>query len=83
MRQVKASSQRDFDSVRGLIVQLAAMPEIDNETKVLVDFGSGRSTPVYKGDDWWIVYRLDREGNEDVFSVLSIWDAKNPPHTRL
>jgi hypothetical protein len=60
------------------------MPEIDNETKFLRDFGSGRSVPVYIDDSWWIVYRIDKlENNEEVLSVISIWDAQNPPHTRI
>ena len=83
MRQIRERNEEAYHSLRGLIIHLSTNPEIDNRSKVLKDFGSGRSVPVYMDDEWWIVYQVDRSGNEEVFSVLSIWDAKNPPHTRL
>ena len=82
MRQIRERSEEAYHSIRGLIIHLSANPEIDNKSKILKDFGND-SVPVYVDDEWWIVYRVDRSGNEEVFSVLSIWDAKNPPHARL
>lgn len=83
MKQLRSSDEEGFHSLRGLIIQLAAMPQIDNERKVLMDFGTGRSVPVYVGDDWWIIYRVDLGSDEEVFSVISIWPADSPPSTRL
>ncbi len=83
MRQLRVSDEGGFHSLRSLILQLAAMPQIDNDQKVLMDFGTGRSVPVYVGDDWWIVYRVDLSNDEEIFSVISIWPADSPPNTRM
>ena len=83
LRQLRERSEEDFHALNGIIVQLSMMPEVDNETIVRMDFGSGRSTPVYIDDDWWIVYRVDNYEGEDTLVVISIWDADNPPHTRI
>lgn len=69
--------------MNGIIVQLSVMPDVDNETIVYMDFGSGRSVPVYVDENWWIVYRIDNYGGEDTLVIISIWDADNPPHTRI
>jgi hypothetical protein len=66
-----------------LILQLAVNSGIDNVRKFLVDFGSGQATPVYMDEEWWIVYQVNLEDNEEVFSVISIWNAAAPPQTRL
>ncbi|MCH7625623.1 MAG: hypothetical protein IIC83_06840 [Chloroflexi bacterium] len=83
LRRLRDRDEAAFHSLRGLIHVVSSMPEIDNVSKVLMDFGSGRSTPVYVGEDWWFVYRVEREEEEDVFRVLMIWEASNPPHLRL
>lgn len=83
LRSVRRSSEGAFHSLRGLILQLAVNPEIDNTRKFLRDFGSGQVTPVYMYEDWWIVYRVDVVDDEEVFSVISIWNAMAPPQTRL
>ena len=83
MRRVRLRSENTFHALRGLVIQISANPQIDNRTKVLKDFGSGGATPVYVDDEWWIVYRVDRITGNEVFSVLSIWDAGSPPHIRL
>ncbi len=83
MRLLKERDESAFHSLRGLIYVLSTTPEIDNVSKVLMDFGSGRSTPVYVGEDWWIVYRVDRVDEEDVLRILMIWEASNPPTSRL
>lgn len=83
LNQIRARSEGDFHALNGIIVQLSAMPEVDNETIVRMDFGSGRSAPVYVDEKWWIVYRVDNYGSEDTLVVISIWDADNPPHTRI
>ena len=83
MRQIRQQDEDTYHSLRGLIIQLSTSPEIDNETKVLMNFGSDRHTPVYVDDDWWIVYRVEIVEGEEVLSVISIWDAGNPPQSRL
>ena len=83
LRQLRERSEEDFHALNGIIVQLSMMPEVDNETIVRMDFGSGRSAPVYIDGDWWIVYRVDNYEGEDTLVVISIWDADNPPHTRI
>ena len=84
MRQTRERSEERFHSLRGLILQIAFNPEIDNRSKVLHDFGSGNAVPVYMDEDWWIVYRVNREETgPEVLSVISIWRASSPPHTRL
>ena len=83
MRAVRKRDEGEFHSLRGLILQLSANPEIDNETKFLKDFGSGQETPVYVDSDWWIVYRVEYQEGEEIFSVISIWEAAGPPNLRL
>ena len=77
---IRDTDEDRFHSVRGLVVQIATNPEIDNVSKVLKDFGSGQSVPVYMDEEWWIVYRVDRVGVEEVLSVVSIWDVRGLPH---
>lgn len=81
--RIRKQSEDDFHALNGIIIQLSVMPEVDNETKVYMEFGSGRSAPVYADENWWIVYRVDNYGGEDTLVVISIWDADNPPHTRI
>lgn len=83
LRSIRRSNEGVFHSLRGLILQLAVNPEIDNVRKFLINFGSGQATPVYIDEDWWIVYQVAMEDNEEVFSVISIWNAAAPPQTRL
>ena len=83
LRRVRLQNENHYHNIRGLVIQLSVNPEIDNESKILRDFGSGRSTPMYVDDDWWIVYRVTRNDTEEVLEVISIWDARNPPNTRL
>ncbi len=83
LQQIRVENAEAFHSLRGLIIQLSMNPEIDNEKKILMSFGGGREVPVYVDEDWWIVYRVDRIDGEEVLSVISIWDADNPPYTRL
>jgi hypothetical protein len=83
LRLVRRSSEDAFHLLRGLILQLAVNPEIDNVRKFLIDFGSGQATPVYMDEDWWIVYQVTLVDNEEVFLVISIWNAAAPPQTRL
>ena len=83
LSRLKSRDVTVYHNLRGLIIQLSANPEIDNETKILKDFGSGRSVPLYVDDEWWIIYRVILEGSEEIFSVISIYDARNPPNTRL
>lgn len=83
MKRLREQDESAFHNLRGLIHVVSTMPEIDNVSKVLMDFGSGRSTPVYVGEDWWIVYRVERADEEDVLRILTIWEASNPPHLRL
>ena len=73
----------EYHDLRGLVIQLSANHEIDNETKVFMDFGSGIPTPVYMDEDWWIVYRVELENDEEIMTVISIWDAGSPPNTML
>ena len=47
MGRVRERSEAEFHLLRGLIIQLSATPDVDNESKVLMDFGSGTSVPVY------------------------------------
>ncbi len=70
-----------YHSLQALVVLLSTDPSIDNDRKVLHDFGSGNPTPVYVGRDWGIVYRMAI--SEEILEIISIWDAKNPPGTRL
>ncbi len=83
LRRVRIQDENLYHQIRGLVIQLSINPEIDNESKILRDFGSGRSTPMYIDDDWWIIYRVTREVTGEVLDVISIWDARNPPNTRL
>ena len=83
MRQIRARDEATYHSLRGLILQIAANPEVDNETKFLKNFGGGRSLPVYADDNWWIVYRVTRDDSEELFSVTSIRESKSPPNVRL
>lgn len=83
LRQLRERSEEDFHALNGIIVQLSMMPEADNETIVRMDFGSGRGAPVYVDENWWVVYRVDNYESEDTLVVISIWDADNPPHTRI
>ncbi len=83
MGDLRTCDETQFHSLRGLILQIAGDPSIDNVTKILTDFGSGTSAPVYMDEDWWIVYRVDREQRDDIMSVISIWSASSPPHLRL
>ena len=62
IRQIRERSEDRYHSLRGLIIQLASDPEIDNKLKVLHDFGSGNATPVYMDEEWWIV--LSRQSTE-------------------
>ena len=62
---------------------LSTDPAIDGETKFLMDFGSGSETPVYRGEDWLIFYRVEDDNGEEVLAIISIWDANHPPFTRL
>ena len=83
LNQLRERSEDDFHALNGIIVQLSVMPDVDNETIVRMDFGSGRSAPVYVDENWWIVYRVNYVDGEPVLVVISIWDADNPPHTRI
>lgn len=83
LNQLRERNEGDFHALNGIIVQLSVMPEVDNETIVYMDFGSGRSVPVYVDENWWIVYRVDNYEFEDTLVVISIWEADNPPHTRI
>ena len=83
LRQIRERSEEDFHALNGIIVQLSVTPEVDNETIVWMDFGGGRSAPVYIDDDWWIVYRADYLNGEPMLVVISIWDADAPPGTRI
>ena len=83
LNQIRERSEDDFHALNGIIVQLSITPEVDNETIVYMDFGSGRSTPVYVDEDWWIVYRVNNLDGEPMLVVISIWNADNPPQTRL
>lgn len=83
LMNIRERDELEYDSLRGLVLLLSTDPEIDNETKTLRDFGSGIETPVYVDDDWWIVYRIDNQGDEKTLVIVSIWDATRPPHTRL
>ena len=81
-RQIRSQSESAFHELNGIIVQLSAMPEIDNETKFIYS-GIARDVSVYRGEDWLIFYRIDKDNSEDVLVVISIWDVNNPPHTML
>lgn len=71
IRQIRERSEDRYHSLRGLIIQLASDPEIDNKLKVLHDFGSGNATPVYMDEEWWIVYRVNRPRvGEETLSVI-------------
>ena len=83
MKAVRERDEQEFHALRGLVLQLSVNPAIDNETKFLKDFGSGQETPVYVDSDWWIVYRMESLEGEEIFSVISIWEAAGPPHLRL
>ena len=83
LRQLRQQCEDVFHALRGLILQLSVNSSIDNRQKFLKDFGSGRATPVYMDDEWWIVYRVNLDDGEEVFSVISIWDARNPPGALL
>ena len=83
LNRIRERSEDDFHALNGIIVQLSVMPEVDNEAIVYMDFGSGRSVPVYVDENWWIVYRIDNYKGEDTLVVISIWEADNPPHTRI
>ena len=83
MRRIRSQSESEYHALNGIIVQLSVMPEIDGKAKILMDFGSGNSAHVYVGSNWWIVYRLENAGSSQELVVISIWDADNPPHTRL
>ena len=81
--KVRNDDQIRFQSLRDVIDGIAADPAIDNQSKTLQDFGSGHPTPVYVDANWWVVYRTDMIDDEEILSVLSIWDAKWPPGSRL
>ena len=81
--QLRESNEDSFHSLNGLIIQLSTSPEIDNESKVLMNFGTGRYTPVYVDEEWWIVYLVEYVEGVEVFSVKSIWTAENPPGSFL
>ncbi len=81
--RLREQSEDAFHALRGLIIQLAAAPEIDNAKKFLKAFGSGQAVPVYADDKWGIVYRVDRVDSADVFVVPMIWDASSSPNLRL
>ena len=83
LNRLRERSEDDFHALNGIIIQLSVMPEVDNETTVYMDFGSGRSASVYVDENWWIVYRVDRVNRERVLVIISIWSADNPPHTRI
>ena len=80
--QIRNRSENEFHKLNGLIVQLSAMPEIDNETKFIYQ-GVSRDVSIYRGEDWLIFYRVHNDNGEEVIVIISIWDADNAPLTRL
>ena len=83
LERIRESDEGKYHSLQGLIITLSIDPEPDNVRKTRKNFGSGRLTPVYVDEDWWIIYRVEGEGDEETLVVISIWDAARPPHTRL
>lgn len=83
LNRVREQSEDEYHALNGLIVQLSAMPEIDNETRVFTRSASGKPIPVYIGEYWIIYYRVDSQEGDDVLIIISIWESDNPPHTRL
>ena len=83
LERIRESDEGKYHSLQGLILTLSIDPEPDNVRKIRKNFGSGRLTPVYVDEDWWIIYRVEGEGDEETLVVISIWDAARPPHTRL
>lgn len=83
MERIRESDEGKYHSLQGLILTLSIYPETDNVRKIRKNFGSGRLTPVYIDEDWWIVYRVEEEDGEETLVVSSIWHASRPPHTRL
>ncbi len=83
LSQIRNRSESEYHALNGLLVLLSTEHEIDNETKVLRDFGSGIPTPVYMDEDWWIVYRVELENGKEIMTVISIWYADSPPNTML
>ena len=82
MRQTRERNEDKYHLLRGLVALLSTDPAIDGEMKFLNDFGSGRETPVYRGEDWRIVYRVEDDNGEEVLVIISIWDANHPLSTR-
>ncbi len=83
LERIRESDEGKYHSLQGLILTLSIDPEPDNVRKTRKNFGNGRLTPVYVDEDWWIIYRVEGEGDEETLVVISIWDAARPPHTRL
>ena len=83
LERIRESDEAKYHALQGLILTLSIYPEPDNVRKIRKNFGSGRLTPVYVDEDWWIIYRVEGEGDEETLVVISIWDAARPPHTRL
>ena len=83
LNQVREQSVDEYHALNGLIIQLSTMPDIDNETKFIYSSSNSREVSVYRGEDWLIFYRVDNGFGEDMLIIISIWDANNPPHTRL
>ena len=83
LERIRESDESKYHSLQGLILTLSIDPETDNVRKIRKNFGSGRLTPVYIDEEWWIVYRVEEGDDEETLVVSSIWDATRPPHTRL
>lgn len=88
LQRVRERNEDEFHSLRGLINQLAALPEADGETKFIRRSGCPvRVYRVYEGKDWIIYYRISGDDDDESeigwITIISIWSASRPPHTRL
>ena len=84
LRALRDRDEAEYHALNGIVVQLSAMPDIDNETKFIYQ-GALRDSAVYRGEKWVIFYRVDfiGDGGEEVLVVISIYDADTELHTRL
>ena len=84
LRKLEERDREAYHTLQGTIILLATDPAIDNETKVLIDFGGDNLASVYVAAGWWIVYRVDWvSSSEQSISIMSIWEADSPPHISL
>ena len=84
LRNLQERDSDAYHTLEGTIILLATSPGIDNETKVLMDFGGENLASVYMAAEWWIVYRVEWvSSSEQSISIMSIWESKSPPHVNL